>query len=118
NMKMVSVAFNSLQYRCDGRLCSIALDKKSKIMHQADDEDCRNIVSFTLNTQGVEVGIFFDECDDFVRISFRCRNSYAVDVLANYFGGGGHIFASGCRIQGTLQEIYPLVMAKAEELFA
>ena len=39
------------------------------------------------------------------KISFRSNGKVNVNAVAATFGGGGHIFASGCMITGELEEV-------------
>ncbi len=113
NMQMVSLAFEHLEYAAGGKICAMAIDQAGKRRCQAQRDDCGNLVNFTLQTRGVKMGIFFDELEDRVRISFRCRRGYQVDGLAASFGGGGHTMAAGCRIPGRLAAVRPVVIARA-----
>ncbi|CAM3146528.1 bifunctional oligoribonuclease/PAP phosphatase NrnA [Paenibacillus lupini] len=71
----------------------------------AVSDDMEGIVNYALNIDGVEVGILFKETEDGgVKASLRSAGKADVAAIAQSFGGGGHIRAAGCRIQGTLTE--------------
>jgi phosphoesterase RecJ-like protein len=68
-------------------------------------EDLEGIVNYALNVDGVEVGILFKEAEDgSVKASLRSAGKADVAAIAQTFGGGGHVRAAGCRLEGPLQE--------------
>ena len=58
--------------------------------------DLEGLVNYTLTMQAIQVGAIVKEAEGKVRISFRSKNDFDVNVFAKkYFGGGGHTKASG-----------------------
>ena len=59
------------------------------------------IQSDMLQTRGVGVAVVIKEYDDgHVTAAIRCNNGFPVaDKLAEHFGGGGHLYASGFKIR-------------------
>ena len=67
--------------------------------------DLDGIVSYLLNTEGVEVSLFASEReDDIVKLSFRSKK-INVNEIASLFGGGGHILASGASAKGNIEDV-------------
>lgn len=118
NLKMMAVCLNHLQVECGGLLAYSWLDQASMRQYGATARDCYNIVNYTLTLSGVQVGLLFEEYADQVKVSFRCRNGYRVDTLAQRFGGGGHLLASGCKLTGNLDQALAAVLPAARELLA
>lgn len=62
-----------------------------------ESTDLDGIVDQMRITEGVEVAIFLYEIENHVfKVSMRSNNYVNVSKVAAYFGGGGHIRASGC----------------------
>ncbi len=58
--------------------------------------DLEGLVNYTLMMEQIKVGAMVKETDGRVRISFRAKNDFDVNIFAhNYFDGGGHTKASG-----------------------
>ena len=58
--------------------------------------DLEGLVNYTLMMESIQVGAFVKEADGAVRISFRSKKDFDVNLFAHkYFGGGGHTKASG-----------------------
>ncbi len=62
--------------------------------------------------------VFTEKENERVVVGFRSRPPYDVSELAASFGGGGHRYASGCTVEGNLDEVESLVVARAKEMIA
>ena len=63
------------------------------------------IVDYCINIDGVDIGILISEkSPGLYSCSFRGRDKN-VAVIAEYFGGGGHVLASGCNIFGGYKSV-------------
>lgn len=59
-------------------------------------DDLEGLVNYTLMMQPMQVGAMVKETQGRVRLSFRAKGDFDVNVFAHkYFGGGGHTQASG-----------------------
>lgn len=64
-------------------------------------KDLDGIVSQLRNTQGVEVALFLYEVgQQEFKVSMRSNGTVDVSRIAAIFGGGGHVKAAGCTMQG------------------
>lgn len=55
---------------------------------------------------GVEVALcLLEVADERFKISLRSKGKADVNAVASVYGGGGHILASGCMLQGSLEEV-------------
>jgi len=118
NLRLKGYCCTTMQLDCGGRLCYAALDKATIRHFGAGSEDLYNIVNYTLMPHGVQMGILFEEHDEFVKVCFRSREGINVNQLAKSLGGGGHMLASGARIKGLLEEVMPRVINAAKQVFA
>ena len=50
------------------------------------------------------------------KISVRTTDEMDASAFCSYFGGGGHIRAAGCEIQGTLDEVKAKLLERAEQV--
>lgn len=68
--------------------------------------DLDGISSHLRNTAGVEVAIFlYESAPQEFRVSMRSRRVVDVQKVAAFFGGGGHVRAAGCTIQGSMHDV-------------
>lgn len=69
-------------------------------------KDLDGIVNQLQNTKGVEVAIFLYETGvQEYKVSMRSNGIVNVARIAAYFGGGGHVLAAGCTMQGSVHDV-------------
>ena len=83
-------------------------------------EDLGGGSQYARNVEGVEAGILFKQMlDGSVKASLRSGGSLNVATVASSFGGGGHVRAAGCRMDGPLDEaISSMIQAVGKALVA
>jgi len=100
---LLGAALSSLKR--DGRIAWLSISPHDMSRTGAADEDCEGIVNYALGIAGIEAAVFFRELpENRIRISLRSKGAINIAVIAEHFGGGGHEFAAGCTIDGTLPE--------------
>jgi bifunctional oligoribonuclease and PAP phosphatase NrnA len=73
------------------------------------------LVSYLVNVNEAKVSVVFKEqLENKVEISFRAKFGYDVATLAFELGGGGHKQASGCTVDGSLEEVRKRVLPLAQ----
>lgn len=93
----------------------IALSKQDlkNFKHQIGDTE--GFVNYPISMSDICVSALFMEMGDQIKISFRSKGDFDVNVFArNHFNGGGHKNASGGRAKSSLEE----VVSKFESLLA
>ena len=103
-LQLLGRALNSLTIDGDGKLAYIKISLQDLKETSTGEEDVEGFVNYTLSIKGVEVGLFFFELENGFKISFRSAKKVPVNKLASEFGGGGHFFAAGARIENKSME--------------
>lgn len=80
------------------------------------DESGDIIDELLVHAPEAEIVVLFKEDPDLIAVSFRSKNAQAnVMEIAQQFGGGGHVQASGVKFPGkTLQEVMNLVLSATQ----
>lgn len=66
-------------------------------------------------TAGVEVAIFIYEMQtQLFKVSLRSNGKVDVSKIAVFFGGGGHVRAAGCDMQGSMYDVINNLTAEIE----
>ena len=97
----------------DGRVIagSVTLDDMSSF--EVTKKDLDGIVSEMRLVEGVLAAVFIYETEPSVfKVSLRSNGDLDVSRAAVSFGGGGHIKAAGCTIQGELPEVRGLLLSE------
>ena len=80
--------------------------KRSMEFFQAQPTDLEGIVSQLRQTKGVEVAIFLHELEpQKYKVSLRSKGAVDVSVIAQHFGGGGHVRAAGVTMKGSRHDV-------------
>jgi bifunctional oligoribonuclease and PAP phosphatase NrnA len=114
-VKLLGKALNSIKLLFGNRLGYMVITRKDFAEIGAVESDTENFVNYNLSIEDVVVGILFIELKNGFKVSFRSKGDIAVNKLANEFGGGGHKNAAGARFfTDNMQELIPVIIAKAE----
>ncbi|MDR5703815.1 MAG: DHHA1 domain-containing protein, partial [Armatimonadota bacterium] len=71
----------------------------------AKPEDATGIIQVLRGIRGVKVALVFEENAEGIKVGIRARDGARANVIAESFGGGGHVGAGGFTLQGTLEEV-------------
>lgn len=116
-IKLTGAALDSMQlYGDDKKIAYMVLKQDTFKKLGAMESDTENFVNYTLSVEGVVLGLLFLELKDGFKVSFRSKGTIPTNKLAGEFGGGGHINASGARINNAkLEDYIPKILSKSEE---
>ena len=90
----------------DGRCIAGSIDRKAMEFYGVNSRDFEGIVNQLQVTKGVEVAIFMHETGTLEhKVSLRSNGKVDVSEVASYFGGGGHVRAAGCTMNGTFHDV-------------
>ena len=82
------------------------IKKRDMEFYGVDGKDLDGIVSQLRLTAGVEVAMFIYEVEtQSFKVSLRSNGNVDVSKIAVYFGGGGHMRAAGCDLQGSVYDV-------------
>ena len=96
-------AYMNAEFFADGKIGMFKFTKKDLADTGADINDTTGLVNQITNVNGCEIGIMmYEQENGLFRCSFRSSGRVDVSIIATQFGGGGHLFASGCNVFGCL----------------
>ena len=90
----------------DNQVIFSAIRQKEMKFYEVGPKDLDGIVQQLRSTKGVEAAIFLYETgpQEF-KVSMRSNGKIDVSKIACYFGGGGHVKAAGCTMQGSVYDV-------------
>lgn len=90
----------------DGKCIFSYVNRKMMNFYEVTKKDLDGIIEQLRQTRGVEVAIFLYEVEtQKYKVSLRSKNKVDVSKIASFFGGGGHVRAAGCTMDGTVHDI-------------
>ena len=90
----------------DGRCIVSCVSRRMMEFYGAAPVDLEGIVNQLRNIKGVDCAIFMYETGVLeYKVSLRSNENVDVSRVASYFGGGGHVRAAGCSMNGTFHDV-------------
>lgn len=100
-IRLLGRALSTLEFDWQGRIAAVTVSKKMLEDAGAQWEHTEGFVEFPRSIEGVQVAAFLSEISEgLYKVSLRSKGRFSVEEVARKFGGGGHINAAACRIQG------------------
>ncbi|MBO5927820.1 MAG: bifunctional oligoribonuclease/PAP phosphatase NrnA [Clostridia bacterium] len=103
--KLLGICMSKLRYLLEDRLCVLTVTENDLKVSNAKRDETEGFIDLVMGIDCVEVGVSVMEVGtESYKISFRSKGT-DVNEIAGVFGGGGHVLASGCRLNGCLEEV-------------
>jgi phosphoesterase RecJ-like protein len=103
--KLMGLVLERLQVTAGGRVAYTEIHRDDYARTGALPPDSEDLVNYTRNLAGVQVGLLFmEQPRGGIKVSFRSRAPVNVARIAERFGGGGHKLASGAVVEAPLTE--------------
>ncbi len=102
---MAEAVLRSVMYLSDKCIVSYMTAEDMRLF-KADSNDFTGIINRLKQVAGVECAVFMYEIkpNDY-KVSLRTSERMDATKIASVFGGGGHIRAAGCNVEGTYQTV-------------
>lgn len=99
----------------DGKVAAGYIDRKTMDEVNAQPYDLDGIVNQLRNIRGVDTAVFMYQTPDlFCKVSLRSNGVTDVSKIVSKFGGGGHVRAAGCTMEGSYEENIQKLVAEIE----
>lgn len=108
------IALNRLEFLEEGKIAFTYITKQDEEITNAQNGDYDGIVENGRDVEGVEISIFLRETDKGIKASLRSKQYVNVSELCMIFGGGGHIRAAGCTVQGSIEQVKNQLLNQAK----
>ena len=98
-----------------GKCIVSSVDQKTLDFYNATSDDLDGIVNQLRVIKGVECAVFMYPIGNLqYKVSLRSCSYVDVSRVAAYFGGGGHVRAAGCDMNGTFYDVINNISAQIE----
>jgi len=102
-VKLLALALNDIRYECEGKVAWTCITQQMLEVANAAMSESEEITEAMQSIKGVKVALVFKEIGpNLTKVSFRSKGNIDVSVIAEKFGGGGHVNAAGCEIQAPI----------------
>jgi phosphoesterase RecJ-like protein len=108
---------STLTMHAGHRIAVISMFKRDTEAFRLKEVDTEDMTTLARSIKGVEMVMFFKEmAPETFRVSLRSKGSANAARIAEHFGGGGHINASGFTVYGPYDRLIREVPATVEAL--
>jgi len=115
-VKLLSCYLNSIELYSNNKICGGVLYMKDFAECGALKEDSDGLVDYARAIDNVEASFLIEELPTGAKASLRCKDpKYAMNLVAQNFGGGGHACASGCNSTMNVEDFKKALVAKISE---
>lgn len=105
-IRLLAKVLQTLSFDCQDRVGSLVIFLKDFEETGALWEHSEGLVDLPRSIEGVDISILYTELPDGnFKISLRSKGTTNVERVAKAFGGGGHVNAAGCRIEGDIDTV-------------
>lgn len=118
-IKLLGQVLSTLQMNDKGTIAIITMCKKHLDSLNLKEIDTEDITTLARSIKGVEIVLFFKEMKkDTYRVSLRSKGSANAALIAEYFGGGGHLHAAGFPVTGPYETLLKEIPDTVEKLLS
>lgn len=105
-IRLLSEVLPTLTIDEGGRVGSLIVTQQALAVAGALPEHTEGFVDLPRTIRGIVISLLYAELPDGrFKLSLRSKGNVNVERVARVFGGGGHVNAAGCRIEGELTDI-------------
>ena len=104
NFELRKLALNRLEFFENGKIAFTYITKEDEEKVNAENGDHEGIVEEGRSIEGVKVSVFIHQTEKGLKISMRSNEYVNVSDVCLLMGGGGHIRAAGCLLQGSIEQ--------------
>ncbi len=109
--KLFISAISNLDLYKDGKIAIARVTSDMYLKTGAKPDETEGIVEFLRDTEGVEVACLLKELENKeIKLSLRTKDYVDANKVCSFFGGGGHIRASGASSPYTMVETEKLLL--------
>lgn len=110
-IRLLTAVLPTLTIDEGGRVGSLIVTQQALEAAGALPDHTEGFVEFPRSIRGVEISILYAELPDRrFKLSLRSKGNVNVERVARVFGGGGHINAAACRMEGEIDDIHRRVL--------
>ncbi|MGE5430567.1 MAG: DHH family phosphoesterase [Syntrophomonadaceae bacterium] len=118
-IKLLGETLSSIRLAADNQIAYMVITREALSRSGAQEAEVDGFVNYCLSIRGVKIGMLFFELKDGIKVSFRSKGKIPVNLLAEEYGGGGHVNASGIRLAGaSLDDHIAQIVEAAEKYLA
>ena len=116
-IRLLGQVLSTLRMNKRKNIAVISMFRENLSLLNLREIDTEDITTLARSIKGIDMVLFFKEMDkDTFRVSCRSKGGANAALVAEHFGGGGHVHASGFTVTGRYENLLREVPEKVDEL--
>jgi phosphoesterase RecJ-like protein len=116
-LKLLAKALETLSLDLESKVGSMVVTQKDLRETGAAWEHTEGFVDIPRTVKGIEVSVLYTQRgENNFKLSLRSKAQVNVEKVAKKFGGGGHIHAASCWMEGNIESIKSRIIQAVREL--
>lgn len=116
-LQLLSKVLKTLTLDMETRTASLTVTRKHLQDAGASMEHTDGFIDIPRTVKGIDIAMLYTQMGEKqFKLSLRSKGKVNVEKIARQFGGGGHVNAAACRIDGHIDEIKQRVLEAVKEL--
>jgi phosphoesterase RecJ-like protein len=114
-LKLFGTVLGTMQIDQTGRIAIIYLDHEMARAAGGTYEDTEGLINLPLTVKEIQAVVFFKQIEgEKYRVSMRSKGDIDVGAVCKEHDGGGHKNAAGCTVEGPIDGLQKMFIAKIE----
>ncbi|OHW62805.1 bifunctional oligoribonuclease and PAP phosphatase NrnA [Andreesenia angusta] len=109
-MLLIKESMERIEFLRDNSIAMLLITEEILENSGMDIKEVDSIVEIIRDIDTVELVFVLKPFEDKTKVSIRSKEKYDSSEIAQNFGGGGHMRAAGCKIDGDMQQARKLIL--------
>jgi phosphoesterase RecJ-like protein len=115
-LKFIAQSLADVDFFDDEKLAILYIKTDDLKEMGLDIDDSRDLIDMIMNIESVQAAaVFREDSPENFKLSLRSKGIFPILEIAENFGGGGHHYASGASIQGSINKLKEQVLKEMRE---
>ena len=116
-LKLLAKVLETMSLDLENKVGSLLVTQEALRQTGASLDHSEGFIDIPRTVKGIDISVLYSQLKNkYFKISLRSKGQINVERVARKFGGGGHINAASCRIEGDIEEIKILIAEAIKEI--
>jgi phosphoesterase RecJ-like protein len=116
-LKLLAKVLETISLDVENKVGSLFVTQEALRQTGASLDHTEGFIDIPRTVKGVDISVLYTQLENkYFKVSLRSKGQVNVERVARKFGGGGHINAASCRIEGDIEEIKILIAEAIKEI--
>jgi phosphoesterase RecJ-like protein len=116
-LRLLAKVLENMSLDLENKIGSLSVTQEALRLTGATLDHTEGFIDIPRTVKGINISILYTELrNKFFKVSLRSKGQINVEKIAGKYGGGGHVNAAACRIEGDIEEVKALIFGAVKEV--